>query len=299
MGEVNFEDIDMEQDEDLLTLKRKPSDTFEAIRFSEIKQEIRDGDALSRQADRLNDDDYDEEDIVVEEEDIDTDLLMLGVDYWAAIFEYFNDPVPFTQEVRQLHMTKGVDMPPAWGYLQEASTLHRNLFDRVGAMIYSYYFHNHVDLGDGVASADYWWDSEPKSWRHDGQPRDYLSLAGADWKTFNDWYLYEYRLKKKENDPDFYAAILEVDAKTRKTRPHFHGMAFSRGYGYVPKRDEGLYFKKIVESLTEDRRQLLFEYMDKVSERDARGEFIADDDYLTFEDGKYNPFTNKFSKPQK
>lgn len=81
MGEVNFEDIDMEQDKDLLTLGKPVSDTFEAIRFSENKQEIRDGDALDRQAARLADDDYDEDEIIVEEEDIDTDLLMLGVDY--------------------------------------------------------------------------------------------------------------------------------------------------------------------------------------------------------------------------
>jgi len=300
MGELNDEDYDMEQDEELHTLEKKSSDTFEAIRYSELKQEISDGDAFTRLAEKINDEDYDEDDIVVEEaEDVDVDLLMLGVDYMAAIFEYFSDPVPYHQEKAQLHPVVGYEMPPAWGRLEDASTNTRNLYDRVGAMLYSYYYHNHVDLKDGVSVADYWWDSEPKSWRHDGQPRIYLSLAGADWKTFNTWYMQEYRLKKKETDPDFYAIILEVDKETRKTRPHFHGMAFSRGYYQTPKRDEGVFYENIINSLTEDRRKLWMEYADKVSKRVARHEYIADDDYLTFEDGKYNPFKNKENPPTK
>jgi len=151
MGEVNFEDIDMEQDVDLLSLKHESSDTFEAIRFSEIKQEVRDGDAVSRQAEILGDEDYDEEQLDEEE----VDLLMLGVDYMSAIFEYFTDPVPFHMERLQLHPVLGMEMPPAWGRLQEASTNHKTLLDRVGALIYSYYYHNYIDRYDGVSSADY------------------------------------------------------------------------------------------------------------------------------------------------
>jgi len=105
--------------------------------------------------------------------------------------------------------------------------------------------------------------------------------------------------KKKENEPEIYTRILEVDKETRETRPHFHGMAFARGYAHVPKRDEGLFYQNIVDSLTEDRRQLLFEYMAKVNERNRRGEYIADDDYVTFEGGKYNPFSSEFSLNKK
>lgn len=273
-GQINNSGLDWESDEDLRTLVFNETEDILSLKHSEEKQAWRDDQAFDDNQTKYLEENFDEDD-----DFLDDDILMFGVEYWSGVFEYFTDPVYWNLEELQLHMVYGRDMPPAWGSLQTASTHYRNLWDRSDGLLYSFYYHNCI-YEDGVSSTDRWWDGSFKSWRHDGQPLVFL-MGATEGKmaAIIGWYYNEYLLLKKEHEPAVYERMLEFDKEERQKRPHYHGMAFWRGY-VVPKADALAEHEAKVEQLSERSRKVLRLYVKDYNQRKATGKYVMwEDDY--------------------
>lgn len=298
MGEINFDGLDMERDEDLYTYKKYESEYWKAMREAEGLQAAADEDSFQRDYATVENMEFDVDDDympieVIEDPWLDPmqnpDLLQFGVDMWGGIFEYFSDP-RWDSQVKSNMEFDAPGIPPAWGSLGVFGMEGRNLLDRADGLIYGYYGHNFVDIDKGVTFTPWWWDGMKKSWAHDGHSAsliDYMT-EGKVLDSLAVWYIEEYLVAKQEYEPKIYSMIQDLDKETRQNKPHYHGLAFIRGYADRPKRDEFEYYQNMVDTFTEEESNLYWEYVAKLGEREERGEFIADDDYITFEGGKYN-----------
>lgn len=272
-GDIEYDGMDYGYDEDLRSLVADVTEE-QAARYHSAEKQLRIDEAIEEdQWEEINSEDYEIDDVWS-----DPELEVYGVDYYSAIFEYYTDPVFWSLELRNMHPEMGLDMPPAWGSLNEQGAVYRTFMDRADGLINSYYYYNHVNTVKGTSFHKMWWDLSVKAWQFDGYSLSYMRWAGGPLKKIFEWYFGEYCKRKAENEPEVYKIMKEMDVEHRKSHPHYHGMTFWNGY-YVPKPDAGIEYEKALASLPEEYRKIVFEYNKKTRKRVARDEYIPDDDY--------------------
>lgn len=321
MYEEEFEDWDLEYKEEDMAILRVTDATREreydrdlasfAPAESEAIKDLHAAEERQMWRDKAREEDHTTE-ILDEEVDEDLDItdpdveISYTMDYYELTFEYYTDPHVNSNTNFQLGFEFGIDMPPAWGFLQMASVITRDAIENVENMIHSFYHFNAVFEDDAVSSTVQWWDLKSKSWLFDGTPLDELVFYNPRIKEIYLFYFLDYVKRKRLNEPDVYQKMLAMEKEDRSCRPNYQGMALWRGYD-VLKEDFGLYVERMLNSLPEEEREDILAFTRYLTMRERRGELIPEDDasiireYHEFLDMIYEPIDEeeKSDTPEK